>query len=365
MTKWPTFIWPEFLWGLLLLPLLVLLYWLLLRRRKQVALQLASLALVKQAVGGRGAWRQHVPPALFLLAAALLLLALARPQALVRLPSQHQTVILAMDVSGSMRATDVQPSRLEAMQAAARAFVDEQPANTRIGIVAFAGTANLVQPPTRSREDVVAAIDRFQLQRGTATGSGLVVSLATLFPDAGYSVDALMAAQGGANAGANGRAAPLGLRDLDRDGGRRDGKGQDTKPVPPGSFNEAVIILLSDGQRTTGPDPLMAAKIAADRGVRVYTVGVGTKEGGTIAFEGWSVHVKLDEETLKNIATMTQAEYFFAGTAMDLKKVYETLNTRIVFETRQTEVTSLVAAAALLLLLMSAGLSLWWFHRVV
>jgi Ca-activated chloride channel homolog len=364
VTKLPTFIWPEFLWGLLLLPVLVLLYWLLLKRRKQVALQLASLALVKQAVGGRSAWRQHVPPALFLLAAALLLLALARPQAMVRLPSQQQTVILAMDVSGSMRATDVQPSRLEAAQAAARAFVDEQPANTRIGIVAFAGTAYLVQPPTRSREDVIAAIDRFQLQRGTATGSGLIVSLATLFPDAGYSVDALMAAQGGANGGANGRAAPLGQRDLDRDGGRQ-GQAQDVKPVPPGSYNEAVIILLSDGQRTTGPDPLMAAKIAADRGVRVYTVGVGTKEGGVIAFEGWSVHVKLDEDTLKNIATMTQGEYFFAGTAMDLKKVYETLNTRIVFETRQTEVTSLVAAAALLLLLLSAGLSLWWFHRVV
>jgi Ca-activated chloride channel homolog len=361
MMKPPTFIWPEFLWGLLLLPLLVLLYWLLLRRRKQVALQLASLALVKQAIGGRAAWRQHVPPGLFLLAAALLLLALARPQAMVRLPSQQQTVILAMDVSGSMRATDVQPSRLEAMQAAARGFVEDQPAHTRIGIVAFAGTANLVQPPTRSREDVIAAIDRFQLQRGTATGSGLIVALDTLFPDAGYSVDALQAAQ----AGAAGTAAPLG--NLDRDGGRRarEGQGRDVKPVPPGSYNEAVIILLSDGQRTTGPDPLIAARIAADRGVRVYTVGVGTKEGGVIAFEGWSVHVKLDEDTLKTIATMTQGEYFFAGTAVDLKKVYETLNTRIVFETQQTEVTALVSALALLVLLVSAGLSLWWFHRVV
>jgi len=363
--KLPTFIWPEFLWGLLLLPLLVLLYVLLLRRRKRVALQLASLALVKQAVGGRSAWRQHVPPALFLLATALLLLALSRPQALVSLPSQQQTVILAMDVSGSMRATDVQPNRLEAAQAAARAFVDEQPAHTRIGIVAFAGTAYLVQPPTRSREDVIAAIDRFQLQRGTATGSGLIVSLATLFPDAGYSVDALMAAQGGANGGANGRAAPLGPKEFDRDGGRREAPPKDVKPVPAGSYNEGVVILLSDGQRTTGPDPLLAAKIAADRGVRVYTVGVGTKEGGVISFEGWSVHVKLDEDTLKTIATMTQGEYFFAGTAMDLKKVYETLNSRIVLETRQTEVTALVAAAALLLLLLSAGLSLWWFHRVV
>lgn len=356
--KAPIFLWPEFLWALLLLPLLVFVYWLLLKRRKRVALQLASLSLVKQAMAGSAPWRQHVPPALFLIATALLLVALARPQAVLRLPSQQQTVILAMDVSGSMRATDVQPSRLEAMQAAARAFVEEQPAYTRIGVVAFAGTANLVQPPTRSREDVLAAIDRFQLQRGTATGSGLIVSLATLFPDAGYSVDAI---QAGADGGT--RGAPLGVKPPE--GMRRDGSGDPAKAVPPGSYNEGVVILLSDGQRTTGPDPLVAAKIAADRGVRVYTVGVGTKEGGVIAFEGWSVHVKLDEDTLKTIATMTQGDYFFAGTAMDLKKVYETLNTRLVFETRQTEVTAFVAAAALVVLLLSAGLSLWWFHRVV
>ncbi|HEU4460251.1 MAG TPA: VWA domain-containing protein [Methylibium sp.] len=358
--KMPIFLWPEFLWGLLLLPALVLVYWLLLKRRKRVALQLASLSLVKQAAAGRSPWRQHLPPLLFLVATALLLLSLARPQAVLRLPSQQQTVILAMDVSGSMRATDVQPSRLEAMQAAARAFVEEQPPYTRIGVVAFAGTAYLVQPPTRSREDVIAAIDRFQLQRGTATGSGLIVSLATLFPDAGYSVDAI---QAGADGGT--RSAPLGMKPpegVDPRNGQNPGA---MKPVPAGSYHEGVVILLSDGQRTTGPDPLTAAKIAADRGVRVYTVGVGTKEGGVIAFEGWSVHVKLDEDTLKSIATMTQGEYFFAGTAMDLKKVYETLNTRLVFETRQTEVTAFVAALALAVLLLSAGLSLWWFHRVV
>jgi Ca-activated chloride channel family protein len=135
--------------------------------------------------------------------------------------------------------------------------------------------------------------------------------------------------------------------------------------VPPGSYNEAVIILLTDGQRTTGPDPLVAARLAADRGVRVYTVGVGTKEGSTIGFEGWTVHVKLDEDTLKAIATMTQAEYFRAGTAADLKKIYQTLNTRIVVETRRTEVTALVVAAAVALLLLSGGLSVWWFHRVL
>lgn len=353
-----SFVWPELLWALLLAPVLVALYLWLLRRRRRAALRYASLALVKEAMGASSAWRRHVPPALFLLALSALLVALARPQAVLSLPSQQQTVILAMDVSGSMRATDVEPSRLEAAQAAARAFVADQPPNTRVGVVAFAATAQLVQAPTRSREDVLAAIDRFQLQRATATGSGLVVALAALFPDHNLSVEALQRSQSGADTR---RAAPL--------GGREAAAGPkppvEVTPVPAGSHNEAVIILLSDGQRTTGPDPLAAARLAADRGVRVYTVGVGTPEGTTIGFEGWSVHVRLDEDTLKSIATMTQGEYFRAGTATDLKKIYETLNTRIVLETRQTEVTALVAGAALLLLLLSGGLSVAWFHRVL
>ncbi len=354
-----SFVWPELLWGLLLAPVLVGLYLWLLRRRRSAAMRYASLALVKEAMGAASAWRRHVPPALFLLALAALLVALARPQAVLSLPSQQQTVILAMDVSGSMRATDVEPSRLEAAQTAARAFVADQPPNTRIGVVAFAATAQLVQAPTRNREDVLAAIDRFQLQRATATGSGLVVALAALFPDHNLSVEALQRSQSGADAR---RGAPLGGRDAPTGGPKPP---VEVTPVPAGSHNEAVIILLSDGQRTTGPDPLAAARLAADRGVRVYTVGVGTPEGTTIGFEGWSVHVRLDEDTLKSIATMTQGEYFRAGTATDLKKIYETLNTRIVLETRQTEVTALVAGVALLLLLLSGGLSVAWFHRVL
>ncbi len=355
-----SFAWPELLWALGLLPLLVAGYLLLLRRRKRAALRYASLALVKEAVGTGGAWRRHLPPLLFLLALTALLLALARPQAVLSLPSQQQTVILAMDVSGSMRADDVLPTRLEAAQAAARAFVEAQPPHTRVGVVAFAGTAQLVQAPTRNREDVIAAIERFQLQRGTATGSGLVLSLAALFPQDGLTVEALQADRG------RPRALPPGPLGADGvAGGRPATPAESVQIVPPGSYKEAVIVLLSDGQRTTGPDPLAAAKLAADRGVRVYTVGVGTQAGATIGFEGWTVHVKLDEETLQSIATMTQGEYFQAATAPDLRKVYETLNTRIVLETRLTEVTAIAVAAALLLLLLSAGLSVAWFHRVV
>ena len=135
--------------------------------------------------------------------------------------------------------------------------------------------------------------------------------------------------------------------------------------MPPGSYQSAVIILLTDGQRTTGPDPLEAAKMAADRGVRVFTVGIGTKEGEVIGFEGWSMRVRLDEDTLKQVANVTQAEYFYAGNALDLKKVYENLNSRLVLEKKETEVSALFAGAGALFALLAAALSVLWFHRIL
>src|SRR3954469_21413367 len=182
-----TFQWPEFLWLLAGLPLLVALYVYLLRRRKKFAVRYSSLALVKTAMAG-STWRRHVPPAIVLVALAALIVAVARPNAVMTLPSQHETVILAMDVSGSMRVTDVEPNRLVASQNAAKTFIGQQPDSVRIGIVAFAGTATVAQAPTRNKEDLYAAIDRFQLQRATAIGSAIIVSLATLFPDGGYDV---------------------------------------------------------------------------------------------------------------------------------------------------------------------------------
>ena len=177
-----TFTWPEMLWLLTLVPVLVAAYVWVLRRKKKIALRYASLAMIKEAVSAGHKVRRHVPPALFLLAVIAMIVAVARPAAVVTLPSQHETIVLAIDVSGSMRATDVQPNRLAAAQAAARSFVNEQPRTTRIAVVAFAATALVVQHPTQNREDILAAIDRLQLQRGTAIGSGIVVSLAAIFP---------------------------------------------------------------------------------------------------------------------------------------------------------------------------------------
>ena len=340
-------LWPEWLWSLLLLQLLLAAYLALLARRKKNTVRLASVALVKQALGSGPGWRRHVPPALLLGAVAVLLLASARPTAKIKLPSVQETIILAMDVSGSMRATDVQPNRLVAAQEAAKAFVAGLPRTVRIGVVSFAGTAAIVQAPTFSREDVVAAIDRFQLQRGTAIGSGLVLSLASLFPDDGIDLSQI-----------------TGQRAMPAAPGEKKEK-KPFVPVEPGSFSSAAIILLTDGQRTTGPDPMEAAKMAAERGVKVYTVGVGTKNGEIIGFEGWSMRVRLDEDTLKNIANATRANYFYAGTADDLKQVYQGLSSRLVVETRETEITAFLALAGALLAIAAAGLSVWWFGRVL
>lgn len=348
------FLWPQFLWLLAVLPLLVLLYWWILRRRKKVALRYASLSIVREAMGRTTGWRRHIPPLLLLLAFAAMLLAAARPVATITLPSTQQTIILAMDVSGSMRATDVLPNRLVASQNAAKAFLKELPRHVKVGIVAFAGSAQVVQPVTLSREDLNTAIDKFQMQRATAIGSAIVVALSELFPG---QVDLASVTYGRAG---NDPFAPQG-RAIDQPQTEK----KPFEPVPPGSYGSAAIILLTDGQRTTGVDTDEAAKMAADRGVRVYTVGVGTVDGEVIGFEGWSMRVRLDEDTLKAVARDTKGEYFYAGTAENLKQVYESLSTRLTVEKKETEVSALLALAAAVLVLMSAGLSLLWFNRVL
>ena len=345
-----TFVWPQMLWLLLVAPVVVAIYVMLMRKKRKAALRYASLTLIKDAHGASQRYRRHVPPLLFLAALTLMLIAIARPAAVVTLPSAHETVILAMDVSGSMRATDVKPSRIVAAQEAARGFVADQPTTTRIGVVSFAATASVVQSPTHSREDILGAIERFQLQRGTAIGSGILVSLKTIFPDAEFDLRSFNPRREAAKAAA------------------MDPAGSSAKQAPkvaPGSYAAAAIILLTDGQTTTGPDPIEAARMAADRGVRVYTVGIGTTSGEIIGAEGWSMRVRLDEESLKSIANVTRAEYFYAGNTVDLQKIYKNLNTKLFFEQKETEVTALFAAAAAVLALLSATLSLLWFNRIL
>src|SRR6266850_3273374 len=338
-----TFLWPNALWFLLSVPALVALYVHILRRRKKAALRYSNLGMVKAALGSGQNYRRHIPAALFLAAFTGMLLALARPAAVVTLPSQHETVILAIDVSGSMRADDVKPTRLAAAQAAARAFLNDMPGTTRIGIVAFAGSAALVQPPTKNRDEVLNAIEQLQLQHATAVGSGILVSLKAVFPDQDFEVRSGQMRAGMGSAAAGG-SRPIGMPAK-----------PDVKPVPPGSYKSAVVILLTDGQTTTGPDPVDAARLAAARGVRVFTVGVGTPDGQTLNGEGWSVEVRLDEDALKVIADLTRGDYFLAGNAPDLTKIYEGLTSRLVLEKQETEITALFAGLAAALSLLAAA----------
>lgn len=340
-------LWPDMLWLLLALPALAGAYVVLLRRRRR-ALRYASLSLVRAAAGPGPGWRRHLPPLLLLAALALAIVATARPSATLTLPDEQRVILLAIDVSLSMSATDIAPTRLAAAQAAARRFVAEQPPDVRIGIVSFAGTASLVQPPTRMHEDLNAAIDRLELDRHTAIGSGILLALATLFPEDGAELQNAMLGTDGdpAARGTHPKSAPA-------------------RPpaVEPGSFPSAAIILLTDGRRTTGPDPVEAARMAAERGVRVFTVGFGTTEGAVLSGDGWSIYMRFDEEALKAIADITRARYFYAGSADELSRVYGELNTRFVLERRGTEITALFAAAAAGLALVAAALSVWWFSR--
>jgi Ca-activated chloride channel family protein len=337
-----SFIWPQMLPLLLLVPVLVAIYIFVLRRRKKVALKYSSLSIVKEALDPGQRIRRHLPPLLFLLGLTAMLLAVARPVSVVTLPTDKKTVILAMDVSGSMRATDLQPNRLVASQEAARNFVAALPGTARIGVVTFAGSAALVQPPTVNRDEVLAAIDRFQTQPATAVGSGILVSLQAIFPEAGFSLNAnLRQYEEEMTSGGSGTTAEA------------------------GSGASAAIILLTDGQTTIGPDPVEAARVAAARGVRIYTVGIGTEKGEIVRGDGWAMQVGLDETTLKTIANLTDSEYFRADSGGELQQVYEKLNSRIVFETRSTEITPILAGVAAALTMLAGLLSLLWFNRVL
>ena len=345
-----TVLWPRMLWPLALLPLLIWLYFRLAARQRRSHAQLPGLHIPSAPRSPGAGLRRALPPILLFIALFVFLGALSRPQAIVTLPSLHKDIVLALDISGSMRATDVHPNRLAAALSAARAFIERRPPRTRVGIVSVAGNATLVQSLTDKREDLVQAIERVQLQRGTALGSGIYIALSTLLPDAGLNIEQLVHGQPDFQT----RHAP----------GVNRGS-SDEKPVAPGSNRSVAILLLSDGESNHGPDPLQAAKLAAEHGVRIYTVGIGSTEGITLSFAGSSMRVRLDEETLRAIADATLGEYYAASSAPELRRIYEQLSARMAIESASTvEVTALFVAAGALLLTISAFCSMLWFNRV-
>jgi Ca-activated chloride channel family protein len=324
--------WPWMLLGLAAVPLVVLRYRRLVRARAARRAELAALGLVAPAPPA-GVPR-HVPPALFLAALVLLLTALARPEAAVPQPHRQGTVILAFDVSGSMAATDVAPTRLEAAKAAARTFVERQPSTVRLGVVAFGGSGVVTQEATADRAKVLAAIDRLRPDGGTALARGLQTSLGAIV----------------------GRPVLV-------DG--PDASGVEPQGPDLGYHGSAAIVLLSDGENTGEPDPIELADLASSAGVRIYPVGLGRPEGTVLQIDGFQIATALDEPLLREIASRTDGRYFAAADEQALAAVYDSVELAWTVETEHVELTALLAAAAAVLLLVGASLSLAWFGRAV
>lgn len=327
-----SFIWPWLLVLLLLVPVCVVLYRRLLGQRRRDTARLGTLAVFRDGGGATPTGRRrHIPSIVFLLGVTLLLVATARPQMTLWVPQMEGIVMLAFDVSASMAADDLEPTRMAAAKTAAHAFVERQPSNIKIGVVAFSDGGLVVQPPTDDRSAIGAAIDRLVPQSGTSLGYGILAALDTV--------------------SSNGDRELRDPDDVLQDDGRD-------------AFEAAIIVLLTDGENTSEPDPLEAAQVAIDQGVRIYTVGVGSPEGATVEIDGFSIFTQMDEGTLREIALLTEGEYFSAGDTEELRQIYEDLDPKFVVKPEEVEVTSILGGVSALVLLVGGGLSLFWFGRI-
>jgi len=336
------FLWPGNLFLVLVVPALIAAYVWAQRRRQKYALRYASLSLVREALGKGPGRKRHIPPALFLIALFFMALGTARPETVVVVPVQEGTVILAIDVSGSMLAEDLKPNRMEAAKDAAKLFVAKQGPDVKLGVVAFSGDAQIVQTPTKDHDLVIAAINRLRPQRATAIGRGMLASLDAIFLDSEETAPSVIA--------------------LHRLAGEP--TGPTPPPVPVGADHTATIVLLSDGQNNQFPAPQQVIEDAASRGIRVYTVGLGSADGTVVRIQGRSVRTRLDEATLKAIAEGTDGQYFNASNEKDLRAVYENLSTQLVFRQQKTEITAILTAIAAVFSVIAAALSLFWFNRI-
>jgi Ca-activated chloride channel family protein len=334
-----SFIWPAMLVLLLLIPLFVVLYLRLQRRRRQLAANYGRLGLVQGTPGKR----RHIPIMLFLLGLTILIVAVARPQTVVSLPKIEGTVILAFDVSGSMAADDLKPTRMEAAKATARDFVEHQPPSVRIGVVSFSESGFAVQAPTDDQGAVLAAIERLMPQRGTSLGYGIQMSLNTI-----------AVAEAGDTPQFYSNLTPTPQGEL----------APTPTPVPPGTHTSSVIVMLTDGENNTSPDPLAASQTAADRGVRIYPIGIGSAAGSILHIEGLTIRSRLNEDLLNQIAEITDGTYYSADNEQDLKAIYNNLNPQLVIKPEKTEITSLLAGLGIVLLLIGGAFSLAWFSRL-
>jgi Ca-activated chloride channel family protein len=340
-----SFIWPPLLVLLLAIPVGIALYRARAARRarRAAAFGWGSGATAEAAIGStpeRGAARLRRLPAILTVAGmTILVLSLARPQSVIGVPRLEGTVLLAFDVSGSMAATDVAPTRMEAAKAAALKFLGDAPASLRIGVVVFSDAGFSTQVPTYERAPVAAAIQRLEPERGTSLARGILSSLTAIELDNDPSVDQYYTSRS---------PAPTPAR----------------TPVPSGVHEPAIIVLLTDGENTEEPGPGDAITAARDRGIRVDTIGIGTQTGATLEVEGFRIHTSLEEAALRDIAEATDGTYYPASDQADLSRIYDDVGRQLVVRPEPFELTPLLALVGFAMLVVGGVASLRWFGRM-
>ncbi len=332
-----SFIWPGMLISLILVPLFAFLYWRQQRRRRRLVEAYGNMGLVQTARGQKLGKRRHIPIVLFLTGLAILLFSLARPQATLSLPRVEGNVLMVFDVSGSMAATDFQPTRMEAAKAAAKAFIEKQPSTVKIGVIAFSDNGYSVQAPTDDQEAILAAIDRLKPQRGTSLAYGVLASLNTLASESGSS--------------------PV-TADVQPDGTLK------IPNIPPSVASSSVIVILSDGENNESPDPLAVAQKASELNIRIDTIGIGSPAGSNIKVDGMTIHTSLNAPMLQQIAKISGGVYYNATNAKDLANVYKSITPQLVIKPEKVEVTAILAGIGMLILLVGGIISLFWYSRL-
>ncbi|MGD2157235.1 MAG: VWA domain-containing protein [Anaerolineales bacterium] len=327
-----SFIWPWMLTTLLIAPLLVGVYIRLLRNRQQEAADLGPMSMLQDDTGRKLGGQRHIPAFFFLFGLIFLFFSLSRPEMLVDLPRVEGTVILAFDVSNSMAADDLEPTRIEAAKVAARTFVENQPSTIQIGVVAFSNGGLVVQPPTDDRLELLATIDRLTSQGSTSLGQGIFSALNAIAGEP-IAVDPTAIEEG-------------------------------SPSLDIGYYPSAVVLLLTDGENTESPDPLEIAQVAAEAGVRIFPVGIGSTDGAVLEIEGFNVLTQLNESSLQEIASLTNGSYYRAQDEESLREIYQNVDFQLTISGEKMEVTALFAGLGALFLLIGGVLSLLWFGRI-
>lgn len=360
------FTWPIALLLLVILgPLLWYVYLLQLRRRERRVGELAAKGFSPTSAVQQLRKRRHIPYMFFFAGLLTLIASIARPKSLVDVPNREGTVILAFDVSNSMRADDLKPSRLEAAKVAALKFVEKQPTSIKIGVVAFSDSALVTQQPTKDKEVVKAALKRLAPQGGTSLGRGMLTSIGAISGKAISAPGVANSADPNADpaAGADPATGAVPANDPTLNPDAQTGTGLENLDIP--YLGSSAIVMLSDGENTGDPDPIEVAKLASTAGVKVFTIGVGSPDPTVLELDGFRISTQLDEAMLTEIAKTASGTYEAASDAKALTGIYEKIDLKWESRPEELELTGIMTAVAIGLLAIGAALSLRWYGRLV